>query len=228
MKSFHSYKNPSLATDLVVFGYAQRQLSVLLLYRKEAPFKDQWTLPGAFLQMEETFDDLCLRVLQSKLGIGQVYLEQLYTFDAPARDPRGRVVTTTYYALVNPAEFSIVSGKLANDARWFSVNELPDLGFDHAEIFRMALQRLRSKMLYNPVGFGLLNEDFTIPEVHQLYECVLDVSIDRRNFSRKMLDSGYLLPTGRKRQGSKNRHPDLYRFSKGMKPNSFYLNLHVN
>lgn len=224
-KQFHSYKNPSLAVDLVVFGYHEKTLSVLLLNRKDEPFKDGWTLPGGFLQMEETLLQVCARIMKTKLGIGNLYLEQLYSFDDPERDPRGRVISIAHYALVNPYKFEIVAGKMANDVRWFPVHDVPELGFDHTQIFRQTLQRLQSKILYNPVGFELLDETFTMTELHELYECILGITIDRRNFRRKILDSEYIVPTGTKREGLKNRHPDLYQFNKHLKQNNFQLNI---
>lgn len=225
MKSFSSYKNPALAVDLVVFGYHEQTLSVLLLNRKEEPFKDQWTLPGAFLQMEETFQQTCSRVLETKLGMDDVFVEQLFSFDDPARDPRGRVISVTYYALVNPHKLEITAGKMANDVKWFNVKKIPALGFDHKEIFNKALQRLKSKILYFPVGFELLDELFTMTELHDLYECILGINIDRRNFRRKILDSAYIINTGQKREGLQNRHPDLYKFNKRLKQNNFQLNI---
>lgn len=225
MKSFSSYKNPALAVDLVVFGYHEQTLSVLLLNRKEEPFKDQWTLPGAFLQMEETFQQTCSRVLETKLGMDDVFVEQLFSFDDPARDPRGRVISVTYYALVNPHKLEITAGKMANDVKWFNVKKVPALGFDHKEIFNKAVQRLKSKILYFPVGFELLDELFTMTELHDLYECILGISIDRRNFRRKILDSEYIINTGQKREGLQNRHPDLYKFNKRLKQNNFQLNI---
>lgn len=224
MKPFHSYQNPSLAVDLVVFGYSKQTLSVLLLNRKEAPFKDRWVLPGAFLQMEERFKDTCSRVLKTKLGMDDVYLEQLYSFDEPDRDPRGRAISVAHYALVNPARIAIAAGSMANDVSWFNINELPELGFDHDIMFQQALRRLRSKITYFPVGFELLDDLFTMPELHELYECILDTTIDRRNFRRKILDSEYIINTGKKREGSQNRHPDLYKFNKKLKKNSFQIN----
>ena len=225
MKPFSSYKNPALAVDLVVFGYHEQTLSVLLLNRKEEPFKDQWTLPGAFLQIEETFQQTCSRVLETKLGMDDVFVEQLFSFDDPARDPRGRVISVTYYALVNPHKLEITAGKMANDVKWFNVKKVPALGFDHKEIFNKALQRLKSKILYFPVGFELLDELFTMTELHDLYECILSISIDRRNFRRKILDSEYIINTGHKREGLQNRHPDLYKFNKRLKQNNFQLNI---
>ncbi|MBW8688196.1 NUDIX hydrolase [Chitinophaga rhizophila] len=225
MKPFSSYQNPSLAVDLVVFGYSKQQLSVLLLNRKEAPYQDGWVLPGAFLQMEERFRDTCSRVLKTKLGMDDVYMEQLYSFDEPERDPRGRAIAVAYYALVNPARVAIAAGSMANDVAWFNIKELPELGFDHRAIFDMAVQRLRSKITYFPVGFELLDEQFTMPELHELYECILDTTIDRRNFRRKILDSAYIISTGTKREGAQNRHPDLYTFNKQLKQNSFQINV---
>ncbi|WP_118974155.1 NUDIX hydrolase [Taibaiella koreensis] len=224
-KQFSSYKNPSLAVDLVVFGYHQRELSVLLLNRKDEPFKNGWTLPGGFLQMEESLLEVCSRILKTKLGIDKLYLEQLYTFDEPDRDPRGRVISVAHYALINPRQLAVVAGSMANDVQWFPVNALPRLGFDHKRIFGQSLQRLKSKILYHPVGFELLNDTFTITELHDLYETILGIEIDRRNFRRKILDSEYIIATGAKREGLKNRHPDLYRFNKHLKQNNFQLNI---
>lgn len=227
-KLFHEYKNPSLAVDLVIFGYHDNTLSVLLLNRKEEPFKDCWTLPGGFLQMEETFLDTCSRILKTKTGMDDVFLEQLYSFDGLGRDPRGRVIAVGYYALINPARFSIIAGSMANDVKWFDVHKLPKLGFDHDDIFRLALQRLKSKILYDPVGFELLDELFTITELHELYECILETTIDRRNFRRKILDAEYVINTGTKREGLQNRHPELYKFNKKLKKNSFQINVNVS
>lgn len=227
IKSFDNYKNPSLAIDLVVFGYHEERLSVMLLNRKEAPFRNSWTLPGGFLQMTETFSDTCDRVLKTKLGITNLYLEQLYSFDAVDRDPRGRVISVTYFALVNPTQFEIVAGSMANDVKWFEIKELPQLGFDHDQLYRKALQRLKAKILYNPVGFELLNDQFTLPELHRLYECILDISIDRRNFRRKILESGYILSTGKRKTGLQNRHPDIYLFNKKLEPNRFNLSIQL-
>lgn len=228
MKAFDQYKNPALALDLVVFGYYQSQLFVLLLNRKEEPFKDYWTLPGAFLQMEEQFRDTCSRVLKTKLSINDLYLEQLCSFDKLKRDPRGRVISVAYYSLVNPGKFEIVAGSMANDVKWFAAEEIPKLGFDHKEIYEKALERLKSKILYFPVGFELLDDLFTLPELHELYETILGISIDRRNFRRKILDSGYIINTGTRREGLKNRHPDLYRFNNKLKPNKFHINIETS
>ena len=225
MKPFHQYQNPSLAVDLVVFGYHETDLFVLLLNRKEAPFKDRWTLPGAFLQIDELFRDTCTRILKTKLGMSDLYLEQLYSFDQLDRDPRGRVISVSYYALINPQKFEVAAGVMANDVQWFKIHEIPKLGFDHAVLFQKALERLKSKILYYPAGFQLLDEIFTLTELHDLYETILGIKIDRRNFRRKILDSGYIIDTGTKREGLQNRHPELYKFNKQLKPNKFHINI---
>lgn len=225
MQSFSSYKNPALATDLVVFGYHEESLSVLLLNRKEAPFKNEWTLPGAFVQMEESLKDTCNRILETKLGTGSLYLEQLYTFDEPLRDPRGRVVSVGYFALVNPSVFRIVAGKMTNDVKWFNIKKIPALGFDHPLILQKALDRLKSKLLYYPVGFELLDELFTMTELQTLYETILGVEIDRRNFRRKILDAEFIINTGQRREGLQNRPADLYKFNKKLKQHTFHLNI---
>jgi len=225
MKPFHSYKNPAVAIDLVVFGYHERELSVLLLNRKDEPFKGGWTLPGAFLQMEERFSDTCSRILRTKLGMDKLYLEQLYSFDDPWLDPRGRVLSVAYYALVNPAKLQVSAGTMAGDVQWINSRKLPVLGFDHRQIFKAALHRLQGKIQYFPVGFELLNEQFTMTELHELYETILDIPLDRRNFRRKILASEYILPTGTKREGLQNRAPELYVFNKKIKRNDFQLNI---
>ena len=225
MPAFNTYPNPSLAVDLVIFGYHNTSLNVLLLNRREEPFKNSWTLPGAFLKTEETFLQTCERVLKTKLGLTRIYLEQLYSFDDPKRDPRGRAISVSYYALINPEKFKLLAGKMANDVQWFKTTELPKLGFDHDVIFQKALERLKSKILYQPVGFELLDEEFTMTELHDLFETILDVKLDRRNFRRKIIDALYILPTGKKREGLQNRHPDLFRFNNRLKANSFHLNI---
>jgi 8-oxo-dGTP diphosphatase len=228
LKKFDQFKNPALAVDLIVFGYHETNLFVLLLNRKDSPYKDWWTLPGAFLQEKETFQETCTRVLKTKLGMTNFYLEQLYTFDNVKRDPRGRVISVAYYSLINPKNFEITAGKMANDVKWFVSTDLPKLGFDHSIILDKAIQRLKSKILYLPVGFELLDDTFTMPELHTLYESILNVKIDRRNFRRKILDSEYIISTGTKREGLQNRHPDLYKFNEKLKPNNFQININLS
>ena len=225
MTQIKRYTNPSLAVDLVVFGYYEGELSILLLNRKEKPFENKWTLPGGFVHIEDTLSKTCTRILQSKLGIADVYLEQLYSFDEPKRDPRGRVISIAYYALINPTKFQLSAGAMTNDVQWFVIKKMPQLGFDHNSIFDVALARLSAKIQYHPAGFQLLDELFTMSELHQLYETITGLSIDRRNFARKILAADYVINTGLKREGSKNRHPELFRFNKKIKPHQFHITL---
>lgn len=225
MTQIKRYTNPSLAVDLVVFGYYEGELSILLLNRKEKPFENKWTLPGGFVHIEDTLSKTCTRILQSKLGIADVYLEQLYSFDEPKRDPRGRVISIAYYALINPTKFQLSAGAMTNDVQWFAIKKKPQLGFDHNSIFDVALARLSAKIQYHPAGFQLLDELFTMSELHQLYETIAGLSIDRRNFARKILAADYVINTGLKREGSKNRHPELFRFNKKIKPHQFHITL---
>lgn len=224
-KEASEYKNTAIALDIVVFGYNEGKLSVLLLNRKEEPYKNCWTLPGAFLHMEETFQQCCARILLTKLGMNDVYLEQLYSFDNIERDPRGRVLSVTYYALVNPSKFELAAGQMANDVQWFDTNELPRLGFDHNTIFKVALQRLQAKIQYHPAGFELLDELFTMTELQALYECILGIMLDRRNFRRKILDEDIVLNTGKRREGLKSRPAELYSFNKKLRNHIFNLNI---
>jgi 8-oxo-dGTP diphosphatase len=210
---FH-YPRPSVTVDCVVFGYDGEQLSVLLLNRKEAPFANQWTLLGGFLQLEETFEEATERILSHKAGLTGLYLEQLYTFGGLDRDPRGRVLSVSYYALVNPRQFELVVGQMANDLRWCSIDDLPVLGFDHNHIIEIARGRLAAKVTYQPVGFELLNEQFTMTELQDLYERILGEVLDRRNFYKKMMASGILKSTGERRTGLKSRPAELFMFDK--------------
>ena len=220
-----AYQNPALTADIVVFGYTRGQLSVLLLNRKEQPFINEWTLPGGFVALNHTLQQTCQRVLRDKLGMDSLYLEQVYTFDQPGRDPRGHVVSVAYYSLVNPNDLHVAAGTMANDVRWFPVNDLPVLAFDHTHIFNIALQRLRAKIQYQPVGFQLLNELFTMPELHELYECILATEIDRRNFARKVQDAGLVIATGERRNSVRNRQPELFRFNQSLIHSNFHLNI---
>lgn len=208
------YPRPSVTVDCVVFGYDTQQLSVLLLHRKEEPFANHWTLLGGFLRLDETFEVAAERILSSKAGLAGLYLEQLYTFGGLDRDPRGRVLAVSYFALVNPRQYNLVVGNMAHDLRWCPLSDLPALGFDHQHIIELARKRLASKVTYQPVGFELLNEKFTITELQDLYERILGQSLDRRNFYKKIMASGILKATGERREGLKSRPAEMFAFDK--------------
>lgn len=206
------FPRPSVTIDCVVFGYDGADLSILLINRNEEPYKNFWTIPGGFLHIDETFEAAAQRILQTKTGLAELFLEQLYTFDATDRDPRGRVLSVVYFSLINPLKYNIVAGSTTNDIKWFKTSKLPKLGFDHKEIVKTALARLKSKVTYQPMGFELLNTHFTLTELQQLYECILEKEIDKRNFRKKILSTKILKATGLKKTGLKNRQPELYSF----------------
>ncbi|MEL6674112.1 MAG: NUDIX domain-containing protein [Bacteroidota bacterium] len=204
-----------LAVDAVVLGYNPgRECSVLLIRRKYPPFQGQWALPGGFVEEGESIEVAVERELAEETGVHIHYLEQLFTFGNPDRDPRRRVVSIAYFALVKPSAFQVQAASDASEAAWFSIKHLPPLAFDHADILDKGLERVRNKITYEPIGFELLEEKFTFVELQHLYETLLDRKIDRRNFQKKLLSLGILeeLEEHRKHQGS-GRPAKLYRFN---------------
>lgn len=211
----YEYPRPSLTVDCIVFGLDEsEQLKILLIRRGTEPFAGKWAVPGGFVQMEESLEAAARRELQEETGVENIFMEQLYTFGQPQRDPRGRVVSVAYYALVNLAEHTVQADTDAEDAAWFSIDKIPDLAFDHEEIVRMALGRLRAKMRYQPVGFELLPEHFTLSQLQKLYETVLGIpSLNKRNFRTRILKMGVLREVG-KQTNVAHRPAILYAFDK--------------
>lgn len=215
----YQYPRPALTVDIVLFALGTQEsgeldLQVLLIERDLAPFEGEWALPGGFVRVDETLDDAARRELVEETGLTEIYLEQLYTFGALGRDPRERVVTVAYYALVNPAGHKVEASTDARRAGWFSVTDLPPLAFDHAEILKSALERLRNKVRYQPIGFELLPERFTLRQLQQMYEVILGRELDKRNFRKKVLATGILKETTAVQQGVAHRAARLYRFDK--------------
>ena len=215
MESLEKYQKPSVTVDNVIFGYHDNQISLLLLNRKEEPFANTWTLPGGFLHIHETFEHASKRILTAKTGVADVFLEQLYTFDAPDRDPRGRVLSVAYFALVNPEKYAIMAGTAANDVQWFDWKALPKLGFDHENMVETAVNRLKTKVLWQPIGFELLDTRFSMPELHALYETVLNKQFERRNFYKRIMELGILQKVDTRRDGGRKRPADLFEFDVG-------------
>lgn len=207
------YERPSVTVDLVLFTFTESELRVLLIKRKNWPYADSWALPGGFVGIDERIGDAAERELREETAVEGVYLEQLYTFGEPNRDPRGRVITVSYFAIVGAdVRQQAHPGEEASDAGWFGVYDLPKLAFDHARIIHYALQRLRYKLEYTALGFFLLPEEFTLSELQQVYEVVLQEHLDKRNFRRKILTQGILEYTGKLRYGD-HRPARLYRFA---------------
>lgn len=184
-KYHYKYPHPSVTTDCVILGFDGTKLRVLLVERGIEPYKGRWAFPGGFLQMDESAETGALRELQEETGLQGAYIKQFHTFSDPKRDPRERVLTIAYYALVRMQE--VKGGDDAARAEWFPLDEVPSLAFDHDLILRMALKELRKQIHFEPIGFELLPEKFTIKELQLLYEAILDVKFDRRNFYNKML-----------------------------------------
>lgn len=202
----------AIAVDVVLFTIQDGVLKVLLVKRQHAPYQGVWALPGGLVGKDEAVDDAALRELQEETNIGNVYLEQLYTFGEPTRDPRGRVITVSYYALVNWQQFQLKARHRVSEADWFSVKRLPTLAFDHKRIVDYALERLRHKINYTTVSFQLLSQKFTLTELQRAYEVILGSRLDKRNFRRKMLQLGILKPTREFQSIGRQRPARLYAF----------------
>ncbi|WP_276978052.1 NUDIX domain-containing protein [Flavobacterium filum] len=197
-------QNIKIAVDAIVFGYHEKELKVLLIKQKYGHYKNCWALVGGFVKDEETLTEAVIRELEEETGVKISYLEQLYTFgDNIIRDPRYRVVTVAYFALVNSSRFDLKADTDAIDVKWCNVDELPELAYDHNEIFNFALKRLKSKLSYQPIGFNLLEKEFLFSELENLYCTILQKNIDRRNFRKKILKFGILQET---KKVSENRH----------------------
>jgi len=214
MSHTYEYARPALTTDCVVFGLDEEDLKVLLIERALAPHKGEWALPGGFVRVGESPDDSALRELNEETGLSKVYLEQLYTYGDPGRDPREHVVTVAYYALVNLIEHPPRSDTDAAKAEWFSLEDLPPLAFDHGEILKFAVERLRGKLRYQPIGFELLPPKFTLGELQWLYERILEQKLDKRNFRKKVLSFKLLKETGQFQKDVSHRAAQLYRFDR--------------
>ena len=210
----HTYKYPraALTVDCVVFGYDEGDLKVLLIQRALDPFKGKWALPGGFVRVDETLDDAARRELQEEAGLKDIFLEQLYTFGEVDRDPRERVVSVAYYALVKLAAHETKAATDAADAKWHPISKVPKLAFDHAEILATAVDRLKGKVRYQPIGFELLPPKFTLSQLQHLYEAVLGSELDKRNFRKKVLGFGLLVPLKETQMAGRHRPAQLFQF----------------
>src|SRR6266566_3776877 len=208
----YQYPRAALTVDCVVFGFDEGELKVLLIERGLDPFKGRWALPGGFVRVDETLDDAARRELVEETGLKKVFLEQLYTFGAVDRDPRERVVSVAYYALVKLSEHEAKAATDAANAEWFPISKTPRLAFDHADILSTAMARLKGKVRYQPIGFELLPPKFTLSELQHLYEAVLETDLDKRNFRKKVLSFGLLVPLQEKQMAGRHRPAQLFRF----------------
>ena len=210
LKYCYRYPHPAVTTDCVIFGFDGAEIKVLLIERGLEPFRGKWAFPGGFLRMDETADECAVRELREETGLENAAVEQFHTFSAVDRDPRERVLTIAYLALVRISE--VKAGDDAARARWFSFSEIPGLAFDHEAIRKMAMEKLRERICFEPVGFELLPEVFTMTQLQNLYEAILGVKFDRRNFYKKMLKTGLLMQADRLAVRAGSRTPIYYRF----------------
>lgn len=206
-------QNLKLTVDAVVFGYEEGVISVLLIKRKYDPYKGKWAIPGGFLLDGESLEDAVQRELQEETGIKINYLEQLYTFGDLDRDPRGRVVTIAYFGLVRPNTFTIFASTDAEQVQWFTIDQLPELSFDHEKIFKMAIARLQAKITYEPIGFELLDKKFPFSDLEKLYTTLLGRPIDRRNFRKKIIGLNVLDELDEKVSKGAGRPANLFQFN---------------
>ncbi len=211
----YEYPRPAVTVDIILFVFQEDQLRVLLIRRANDPFKGKWALPGGFIGEHEDLYDAALRELKEETNVSNVYLEQLYTVGKPDRDPRTRVITVAYFALLSAEEVAqqeVHGATDAGEARWWDIYSLPELAFDHQQILDYALQRLRWKLEWTALGFLLLPSEFTLSELQRVYETILNEPLDKRNFRRKILAAGVIEPTGNMRAGD-HRPARLYRFA---------------
>jgi 8-oxo-dGTP diphosphatase len=206
-------RDVQVTVDIVIFALREWELQVLLIQRGVPPFEGRWALPGGFVLDDESLESAARRELEEEAGVRDVYLEQLYTFGEPRRDPRGRVITVAYYALLTTDTVPLVAGTDAGAARWMPARKHPPLAFDHEHILDYALERLINKLEYTTVGFKLLPRKFTLGQLQRVYEAVLGRTLDKRNFRRKMSLLGILTPLDERIQDGPSRPAQLYRFS---------------
>ena len=211
-KYCYKYPHPSVTTDCVIFGFDGQKLQVLLIERGIEPYKGRWAFPGGFLNPDETAEQGALRELQEETGLTGAYIEQFHTYTDPNRDPRERVITIAYYALVRIQE--VKGGDDAAKAQWFALDEVPQLAFDHDRILRDAMRQIRERIHFEPIGFELLPGKFTMKELQSLYEAILDIKFDRRNFAKKMLHFELLTDLDETANPSAKREAKLFSFNK--------------
>jgi 8-oxo-dGTP diphosphatase len=226
------FPHPSVAVDVALVTVTDGRLLALLAQRQDHPHRGRWALPGSFVRMDESLDAAAARVLATKVGLSGIFLEQLYTFGRTDRDPRTRVITVAYYALVDASQLARWSkhpqtpsgGKLVTlEVPWPGetggpVRAVDDggiplpLAFDHAEILGLVVQRLRGKLDYAPIGFELLPRQFTLRELQEIHETILGRTLNKDSFRRRLLASGLIVPTGKLERDVGHRPAELYRF----------------
>lgn len=208
----YEYPHPAVTTDCVIFGFDGIKLKVLLIERGGEPYKGKWAFPGGFLNIDETAEHGAMRELKEETSLSPYYLEQFHCFSDPNRDPRERVISIAFLALVKIAK--VKGGDDAAKAAWFGLDEIPQLAFDHDHILHMALDKLRERIHFQPIGFDLLPEKFTLKELQMLYEAILGVHFDRRNFAKKMMHLDILSQLEETSWPTSKREAHLFSFNR--------------
>jgi len=211
MTYIYEYPHPAVTTDIVIFTIRQDELKVLLIKRALPPFQREWALPGGFVNLDESLEAGARRELEEETGVKGVYLEQLYTFGAPDRDPRERVITVAYYALIPSDKIEIRAASDAEGVSWFGMHEVPDLAFDHGHILKAAHERLAAKLEYSTIAFQFMPQAFTLTDLQQVYELILGEPVDKRNFRKRILSLNLITETGKERKTGAHRPAKLYR-----------------
>lgn len=206
----YEYPHPSVSTDIVIFTIQEEQLKVLLIRRLSEPFKNGWALPGGFVEIDEDLEQAALRELREETGITGVYLEQLYTFGKPDRDPRERVITVAYYSLVPIDRLSVGAASDARELGWFNIDQLPELAFDHRKIISKAKQRLTAKLDYSTIALQFMPSKFTLSELQKVYEIIHGEALDKRNFRKRVMAYGCMEDTGDVSRNGSHRPARLY------------------
>jgi 8-oxo-dGTP diphosphatase len=207
------YDKLGVTVDIVIFSIKNDDLNVLLVKRKLQPFKDMWAIPGGFVRKNESLKKAAMRKLLEETGVKDVYLEQLYTFGEPKRDPRGRIITIAYFALIDSTKIKPIARTDVYETGWHSMYDIPKkLAFDHEDILKYAFQRLRYKLEYTTVGFQLLPKKFTLSELQKVYEIILSKELDKRNFRKKIASLNLLKALNENKMEGAHRPARLYSF----------------
>lgn len=213
-KYSYKYPHPAVTADCVIFGFDGSNLNVLLVERGIEPYKGRWAFPGGFIRMDETAEEGAKRELKEETGVENVFMDQLQAFSGINRDPRERVITIAFYALIRQSDYHVIGGDDARSAQWFRLHEIPELAFDHDSILRVAMSRLKQMIHFEPIGFELLNDKFTMTQLQTLYESILEIRFDRRNFYKKMLSMDYMVPLDEKMPNTTHRAARYFSFNR--------------
>ncbi|HBK34919.1 MAG: NUDIX hydrolase [Candidatus Uhrbacteria bacterium GW2011_GWE2_40_58] len=201
-----------IAVDSVIFTVQAGELKVLLIQMKKKPFAGMWAVPGGLIEQQETTEQAARRILKAQTAMSNVYLEQLKTFDHPKRDPLTRTISVAHFALVIGEDVTLKTTDKYTDVRWWSLSHLPTLAYDHKEMIQDAVGRLQAKLEYTNVVWSLLPKDFTLTDLQRIYEIILGISFDKRNFRKKILSLNLIKKSGKQRKGEANRPAELYQF----------------